>query len=97
MKIQADAVENILRGSIMKDELSMTVSPVCAKDGKKYAYVSFTDGERIAEGIIPDCKIMSNKGFSREELEQLEAYMKSELPKLKRMAAEIRVLDAFMK
>lgn len=81
----------------MKDELMMSVSPICAKDGKKYAFVSFTDGERTAEGKIPDCKIVSNKGFTQSEAEQLEQYMQSELPKLKRMAAEIRILDAFMK
>ena len=81
----------------MSKELNMSVSSICAKDGKKYAYVSFTDGERSAEGVIPDCKIVSNKGFTREEAEQLEAYMHSELPRLKRMAAQIRVIDAFMK
>lgn len=81
----------------MKDELNVSVSSICAKDGKKYAYVSFTDGERVAEGMIPDCKIVSNKGFTQAEAEQLEEYMRSDLSRLKRMAAEIRVLDAFMK
>ena len=26
----------------MNDELKMSVSPICTKDGKKYAFVSFT-------------------------------------------------------
>lgn len=81
----------------MNNEVNMTVSPICEKDGKKYAFVSFVDGERIAEGKIPDCKIVSNKGFSEEEVEQLEIYMMSELQDLKRMAAGVRLWDAFLK
>lgn len=81
----------------MNHEVQMSVSPVCMKDGERYAYVSFVDGERVAEGKIPECKLVSNKGFSIEEAEQLEAYMRSELASLKRMAAGIRVFDAFMK
>ena len=77
--------------------MNMTVSSICVKDGERYAFVYFDDESRIAEGKIPDCKIISNKGFSEDEVEQLEAYMQRELPALKRMAAGIRVMDAFMK
>ncbi|MBQ7924769.1 MAG: hypothetical protein IJ335_00560 [Lachnospiraceae bacterium] len=81
----------------MEKSMNMTVSPVCSKDGKQYAFVSFTDGPRTAEGRIPECKILSAKGFTPEEIEQLENYMKRELTRLKKMAAGIRILDAFMK
>lgn len=81
----------------MAQELNMSVSPVCVKDGEKYAFVTFSDGERVAEGRIPDCKIISNKGFSKDEAAQLEVYMERELPTLKKMAAGIKLLDAFMK
>lgn len=81
----------------MAQELNMSVSPICVKDGEKYAFVTFSDGERVAEGRIPDCKIISNKGFSGDEAAQLEAYMERELPALKKMAAGIKLLDAFMK
>ncbi len=81
----------------MDKEVKMSVSPICVKDGKRYAFVSFTDENRSAEGTIPDCKIMLSNGFSSDEIEQLEAYMQRELPKLKRMAAGIRMIDAFLK
>lgn len=81
----------------MNDELKMSVSPICVKDGNRYAFVNFTDGKRLAEGKIPDCKIISNKGFSEEEVGKLEEYMQKELPKLKQMAAGINVLGALMK
>lgn len=81
----------------MDKEMNMSVSPICVKDGEKYAFVSFTDGNRTAEGKIPDCKILSNNGFDQEEVAQLETYMEQELLQLKKMAAGIRLFDAFMK
>ncbi|MCM1038498.1 MAG: hypothetical protein NC314_09935 [Roseburia sp.] len=81
----------------MNDELKMSVSPVCVKDGVKFAYVSFTDGIRNAEGKIPECTIISNNGFSAEEIKQLEDYMRRERTQLKKMAAGINVLDSFMR
>ena len=79
------------------NEFTMSVSPICLKDGKKFAYVSFTDGERSAEGKIPECKIVSATGLDRGEIRMLEEYMTMELPQLKKMAAGIRLVDAFLK
>lgn len=76
--------------------VDISVSGVFDKDGKKIAYVSFSDGERTAEGTIPDCVITRNKGFSPEEKEQLEEYMKLELSSLKKMASGINVVKALM-
>lgn len=81
----------------MRDTLDMSVSQIFYKDGRKYAFVFFTDGIRSAEGKIPDCKITANQGFCDEEIGQLEDYMGRELMNLKRMAAGVRVMDAFMK
>jgi len=81
----------------MNDGINMSVSSICVKDGQKYAFVSFTEGERLAEGKIPECKIHLNKGFSEGEITQLEAYMLRELPQLKKMAAGVRWIDAFLK
>lgn len=81
----------------MSEALHMSVSQIFNKNGKKYAFVSFTDGKRIAEGKIPDCTILSSQGFAKEEVSQLEDYMGRELSNLKRMAAGIHVMDAFMK
>ena len=78
-------------------EMTMAVSPVCQKDGKQYAFLTFTDKDKSAEGRIPECIILSNKGFSEQETEQLERYMKRELTRLKKMASGINVLEAFMK
>lgn len=87
------------------EEMTLAVSPVCQKDGKQYAFVTFSvageNGDtaqgKMAEGKIPECKIISNKGFSEKEVEQLERYMKRELTRLKKMASSVNVLEAFMK
>lgn len=90
------------RMKMMKDnensmeELTMQVSGICRKDGQKYAYVTFTDGKRSAEGVIPECKIRSQNGFAEEEIGQLELFMKMNLDKLKRKAASIDPIRAMM-
>ena len=81
----------------MNDTLNMSVSQVFNKNGMNYAFVTFDDGTRNAEGKIPDCIITSNNGFLPEEVMQLEDYMKRELSNLKKMASKVNVLSAFMK
>ena len=81
----------------MGNELKMTVSPVCMENDKKYAYVSFTDETRSAEGKIPECSIIRNEGFTEKEVQQLEDYMRRELTNLKKMAAGNNIMNAFLK
>jgi hypothetical protein len=80
-------------------EMKMTVSPICTdKTGKKkYAYVTFTDGEKYAETRIPDCEITKNDGFSDEEIAGLMFYIKTNLPELKKIAAKNNVFEALKK
>ena len=77
-------------------ELNMSVSAVCRNEhGDKYAFVTFTDGVRTAEGKIPDCKIIKNDGFAEIEVQQLEKYLKEHLTELKKTAASIDIFSAF--
>ena len=78
-------------------ELQMQVSPICVKENKKMAYVTFNDGNKSAEGEIPKCVIISNNGFSKDEIYQLEDYMEKNLEMLKSMAASVNPLKAMMK
>ena len=79
------------------DELTMSVSGICRKNGEKLAYVTFSDGKRKAEGVIPDCKLLKQTGFTEEEAGQIELFMKLNLADLKRKAAAISPLRAMMK
>lgn len=77
-------------------ELNMSVSAICQNDkGEKYAFVTFSDGVRDAEGRIPECKIITNNGFAVIEVDQLEKYMRDNLTDLKKMAAGIDIFSAF--
>jgi hypothetical protein len=78
------------------EEMNMSVSPICKKDGRKVAYVTFSDGVRNAEGEIPDCKITHNEGFNEDEVARLEYYMEGNLGMLKQMAASVNPMDAFL-
>ena len=86
-------LKRLFQSSKKENEFTMSVSPICVKDGKKVAYVSFSDGERSAEGIIPDCVITSAVSMNLAQVRMLEEYMRQELPNLKRMAAGIRIID----
>ncbi len=80
----------------MDESIKMTVSAICTdkSDKRKYAYVTFSDGKRSAEGTIPSCEITKNDGFSDEEIAALRFYMKTNLDELKRIAAQINVFEA---
>jgi len=71
------------------EELNMLISGVIEKDGKKKAYVRFEAGDFFAEGFVPDCKIEKQKGFSNEEIEKLEEYLRDNLETIKRKASEV--------
>lgn len=92
---EAATISNTSRDT--SGEVNMSVSPICMKNGQKVAYVRFTEGERYAEGEIPACRITGSGGYSPEEIKALEDYMKVELPRLKKMAAQINILDIFLK
>lgn len=81
----------------MSDSLQMSVSAICRRDGEKVAYVEFKDDTRLAEGIIPSCKILSSRGFDDSEIKQLELYMKANLDKLKKMSSGVNIFEALKK
>ncbi len=78
------------------DEVKLDISGVVEKDGKKIAHICFTRGEDVAEGYIPDCVLTKVQGFTDEEAGQLVDYLKANLTDLKKRAAGINPLNAFM-
>ena len=79
------------------DTLNMQVSLACKKDGRKVVYVTFSDATRFAEGEIPSCKITTNRGFTPEEVENLERYLKDNMDELNKTAAGIDPIRALFK
>ena len=81
----------------MKNELKMTVSGIVPKDGRQNIYVVFEDGNRRAEGCVPDCVIIEQKGFDDDEVKMLELYMKHQQDAIRELAKEINPIKAMIK
>ena len=78
--------------------MHITVSGITqSKDGVKVAYVCFEDEGRMAELTIPDRKLISNKGFDEEEMDQINSYLMDNMTMLKKTAAGINPFTAMMK
>lgn len=89
------AIETI-KNSSNTGEINMSVSAVCHNEkGENYAFVTFSDEVREAEGKIPDCRIIRNNGFAEIEVKELEKYMQENLKELKKTAAGIDIFSAF--
>ena len=66
------------------DNMTMTYSAIVRdKDNKKIVRVKFerivNAGPETAEGLLPDCKIVSQNGYSDEEVAGLEEYLRGNL------------------
>ncbi len=79
------------------DEVKLDISGVTEKDGKKRAYVLFTRGRDYAEGYIPECVLTKVQGFTDEESESLQRYLKANLTELKKRAAKVNPISAMMR
>lgn len=77
--------------------MKMSVSQVLNKGKKKEIYIRFDDGNRFAEGVFPDCKILKNEGFNREEIDSLKLYMSQNADIIEEMARSISLWKAFSK
>lgn len=77
--------------------MEMSVSPGPRKNGKKTVYVMFRDGERYAEILFPEYKVISNNGFEDDEISQLLLYMKAEQSSILELAKGINPIKAMMR
>lgn len=74
----------------ISDEVRMTYSAVFTKEGKRTVRVVFERGKSdFAEGVLPEGKIESSKGFSDEELFSLNLYLAKNSKEIIEKAKEI--------
>ena len=81
---------------IMNSEVKMSVSSMMRNDDKKGVYVLFTDKDKSAEFVVPGCKIISNKGFTEDELKQLRDYIDNEQDYIFSLSKTVNPMKAFM-
>lgn len=58
------------------EEMKMTYTSVVTKDNKPMISLKFERGTDECEGSVPDCVISKNSGFTDEEVEGLEHYLR---------------------
>lgn len=80
----------------MNSEIRMNVSSLIRKDGDKAIYVMFTDGNKEAEFVVPECRLLNNKGFTEEEIGSLTDYIKNEQDYIYSIAKKVNPMKAFM-
>ena len=81
----------------MSEELKMTISGIVPREGRKSVYVVFEDGDRKAEGYVPDCIITKNEGFEEDEIKMLELYLKQNQDMIREHAKLINPIKELMK
>ena len=62
----------------------------------KAVYVMFQDGDKNAEIALPECRLVSNRGFSDEEISQLMDYASNEQDSIFELAKGINPMKAFL-
>lgn len=83
------------------DKLNLIYSCLLHKDNKQIVRVTFEEtdskGEKFAEGIVPEGIIEKQKGFTEEEIEQLEIYLQTHAEEIFSKAKEISGITHWMK
>lgn len=80
----------------MNSEIKMSVSTMTRTKDSKAVYVLFEDGKKNAEFALPEGKLVSNSGFSDEEIAQLKDYVENEQDSIFELAKKINPMKAFL-
>lgn len=80
----------------MNSEIKMSVSSIMRNDETKGVYVLFTDNDKTAEFLVPECKVINNSGFCEDELKQLTEYLRNEQDYIFSLAKTVDPIRAFM-
>lgn len=59
------------------EEMKMTYTSVLTKDDKPLVSLAFERGKDRCEATVPECVVTKNNGFTDEEVEALEHYLRS--------------------
>lgn len=79
------------------EEVTMLVSGVVEKNHRKIIRVSFLQGKCIAEGILPDGLIETSEGFTEEETQKLENFMRANREEIIKQARGVNPLRSWLK
>ena len=82
--------------SEIRDDVTMSVSPVL-KDGKLAdVYVLFSCTGKSAEFKLHDAVLVKNSGFTDPEIDKIKEYMGSERESIEKLAKQVDPMKAFL-
>lgn len=87
---------NVINEEPLPKTVLMSVSAIVGKDGNKKVYVLFKDAKKMAELTAPEGKVLSNVGFSDEDITKLRAYVIREKEYIYSIAKKVSPFKAFM-
>ena len=77
-------------------QMNMLVSGLVGSGENKRICVYFSDKDKYAEGSIPDCKITSSKGFDKDELAEIEEYLRDNRDHIIEEARKVNPMKSFL-
>lgn len=78
------------------DEVKMLISGFFTKNNKKMMRISFMRGRDFAEGILPDGIIDRSEGFSEDELNRLEKFIRNNREEIMAQGREINPIRSWL-
>lgn len=80
----------------MNETVNMSVSSMTRHGDDKIVYILFTDGDKTAEFTLPECKMLGNRGFLEEEINNLKDYLVNEREYIFSIAGKVDPMKAFL-
>lgn len=74
------------------DNMQILVSGILAKEGRRFARISFLRDKEYAEFIVPDGIMDSRKGFTDEEITKLYRYVRENKDQIMKEAKGVNVM-----
>ncbi len=75
----------------------MSVSGILHREGSKCVCVTMEDADRFIEIRMPDAEILSRKGYSEKEAEEIISYLNENMDDILNAARGVNPMTAFMK
>ena len=78
-------------------DTKMSVSGILHREGSKCVCVTMEDADRFIEIRMPDAEILSRKGYSEKEAEEIISYLNENMDDILNAARGVNPMTAFMK
>ena len=78
-------------------DTKMSVSGILHREGSKCVCVTMEDADRFIEIRMPDAEILSRKGYSEKDAEEIISYLNEIMDDILNAARGVNPMTAFMK